>query len=181
MTQIAAEKNFRPWVSNLVLLVYGFFAILIAHHFLYQRGHIGAFAIALAICATFTVYQWNQFIRRSYGQRVEKKAIKELENGLQRVEYASISAGVMLPFGGDADAVVVIDGVKFNIEIKSIKSPQKITTRHISQARKAGNALFSIPVIWLPRALNREAREKDSVRIFAGDAKAFVKYMRAIK
>lgn len=181
MSQVANDKDFRPWVSNLVLAIYGFVTILIAYHFLYRRGHLGGFAVALAVCGLFTVYQWKQFIRRAYGQRVESRAIKALEKALSRVDGTAIEKGVMLPFGGDADAVVEIAGVKFNIEIKSITSPQKITIQNTTQARKAGGVLFSIPVVWLPRAKSREAREKNDVRIFAGDAKSLVKYLRAIK
>lgn len=82
MSQVATDKDFRPWVSNLVLAIYGFVTILIAYHFLYRRGHLGGFAVALAVCGVFTVYQWKQFIRRSYGQRVEERAVKALEKAL---------------------------------------------------------------------------------------------------
>lgn len=160
---------------------YGLVAIGLSFHFLFQRGYTREFLVALAVCSAFTVYQWKQFIRRSYGQRVEKKALKALDRVIVSKGEASMVGGVLLPYGGDADAVVVISGVKFNIEIKSIESPSKVTAKHAAQARKAGNALFSIPVIWLPRAHTNESREKNDVRILAGDAKSLVKYMESVK
>ena len=160
---------------------YGVVTIGMAWHFLFQRGRTGAFAVALSICALFTVYQWKQFVRRTYGQRVEKKAIEALGKMILAKKDGQITSGVALPYGGDADAVVVLHGVKFNIEIKAIESPQKVTKKHAVQAAKAGDALFSMPVIWLPRAPSNESREKYGVRVFAGDAKSLTRFLESLK
>lgn len=181
MSKPVHNENFRPWLSNLIWSFYGLVFVWLAWRFLFQRGHVSEFIVALVACSGLTVYQWKQFVRRSYGQRVEKKALKALEKVVLGTGDASIAQSVALSYGGDADAVVVLSGVKFNIEIKSIESPSKVTAKHAAQARKAGNALFSIPVIWLPRAYTNESRQKNDVRILAGDAKALVKHLESIK
>jgi hypothetical protein len=165
----------------LIWSFYGLIFTLLAWRFLYQRGYVSEFIVALVVCSALTVYQWNQFVRRTYGQRVEKKAQLALEKVILGSRNALISQGVALPYGGDADAVIYLDGVKFNIEIKSLESPKKVTSKHVEQARKAGNTLFSIPIIWLPRAKCSEAREKSGIRIFAGDARSMMKYLASIK
>lgn len=92
-----------------------------------------------------------------------------------------MSSGVKLPYGGDADAVVILDGVRFNLEVKSIENPRKVTAGHAKQAQKAGEALMSIPVIWLPGSKRKEAREQRGVHVVAGNSKDLIKFLRTLR
>lgn len=180
ITPSPEKSHFRPWVTNLVLAVYGLVCAWMSYQFLFKGGHIQAFAATFSVCLLFTIYQWKQVTRRTWGQRVEGRAINELTKLIQRTDDAAITSGVMLPTGGDADALLVISGVRFNLEIKSIENPSKVTAAHTRQAQEAGRSLMSIPVIWLPRSKRKEAREKKGVHIIAGDAKDVVKVLRGI-
>lgn len=175
------QSTFRPWTSNLVLLCYGLICAWMAYHFLFTRGHLVEFAGALAVCFVFIAYQWRQLSRRTWGQRVEVRAINELRTALDRIEGTAISSGVKLPYGGDADAVVILDGVRFNLEIKSIENPSKVTAGHAKQAQKAGEALMSIPVIWLPGSKRKEARQQRGVHVVAGNSKDLIKFLRMLR
>lgn len=180
MSKTTHTPNFKPWISNLIMAFYGAIAVWFAFHFLLQRGYTGSFVVALTVCGGFTYYQWDQFSKRTYGQRVERLAIKDLLKEIGRVNGAAMDASVALRSGGDADAVVTIYGKKFNVEIKSIESHKKVTAKHAAQARRAGSDLSSTPIIWLPRAkINANNAVKD-VDVCAGNAKCLVKLMDSI-
>lgn len=181
MPRLQPSADFKPWTSNLILAGYGVLTLGLAYHFLLKRGHEYEFMGALAVAGGFTVYQWKQYVRRSYGKRIESKAVAALSKAIARIEDSSVAAGVLLSGGGDADAVLVLRGVRFNIEIKAIESPGKVTAKHAAQAMKAGAELFSIPVIWLPCDQVAQAREKKGVRVFSGDAQSLVKYLGKLK
>lgn len=176
-----AQTQFRPWISNLVLTAYGAISAWMAYHFLFTRGHLLEFVGAFSLCAIFIAYQWRQLTRRTWGQRVEGRAINDLRKLINRIEGSALSSGVMLPSGGDADVVVILEGVRFNVEIKSIETPRKVTAAHTKQAQQAGQALMSIPLIWLPGSKLKEARESRGVHVVAGNAKDLIKFMRTLK
>jgi hypothetical protein len=178
--QTENKKTFRPYLSNLVWSFYGFVAIVLAYRFLFLRDKTGAFFICLVACCFFIVFHWRRFKSRTHGVRLEKRAVADLRKVLNRINGATLEAGVMLYTGGDADAVVVLNGVKFNIEIKSVQSAQKITDKHITQVRRASILLNSVPVIWLPGGKDNYARDKNDTRIFIGDAGGLVKFLNDI-
>lgn len=151
-----------------------------SYHFLFARGHMLEFVIALAIGCLFVRWQWQQFVRRSHGQRVERSAVAQLCKTLSRIEGSSIDAPVMLPNGGDADALVVLNGVRYNIEIKSFEEPRRVTAAHVKQAQQAGAVLLSIPVIWLPTSKRNQARDLKDVRVVSGDVKALIKSLKGL-
>lgn len=182
--QMAAPKSpreFRPWTSHLIWTFYGLVLLGMAWHFLFSRGHLQAFLIALALCGGFTVWHWRQFVRRSWGKRVEVKALNQLSKITAGRANASLLQSVPLPYGGDADAVLIMDGVKYALEIKSIEQPRKVTKAHLAQAAKAGHCLYAIAVIWLPMAKINEARQTNGVHIFGGEAKSLVRFLEALK
>lgn len=179
-TPSPAQTQFRPWTTNLVLAFYGLICCWMSYHFLFKTGQMLAFTVTFCLCLVFTIYQWQQVTRRTWGQRVEARAINELTKVVKRTDDSAISSGVMLPTGGDADALLVIRGIRFTVEIKSIENPAKVTAAHTRQVQQAGRALMSIPVIWLPRSKRKEAREKKGVHIIAGDARDLVKVLRGI-
>ena len=120
-------------------------------------------------------------MRRTWGKRVEVQALILLSKITSGRANASLLQSVPLPYGGDADAVLILDGVKYVIEIKSIEQPRKITKAHLAQAAKAGHCLYAIPVVWLPMAKTNEARETSGVHIFGGQAKSLVKFLETLK
>jgi hypothetical protein len=181
---MATQKSpgeFRPWTSNLIWTFYGLVVLVMAWHFLFTRGHLQAFLIAAALCSGFTVWHWSQFIRRSRGKRVEIQALVQLSKIVTGRTNASLIQSVPLPYGGDADAVLILSGVKFALEIKSIEQPRKVSKAHLVQARKAAHCLYAIPVVWLPMAKTNEARETNGVQIFGGQAKSLVKFLEQLK
>jgi hypothetical protein len=175
------DTRFRPWLNNLILAFYGAVTIGLAWYFLGSRGKTEEFLIAFALCSLFTVYQFKQFSRRYFGQRVEHNALKELQKLIDRDDTHHMQTNVPLPAGGDADALLSMDGIRFSLEIKSIESPDKVTSRHMDQAGNAGHQLSAIPVIWLPRAKRNQAREKRGVHIYAGNARSFVNYLERVR
>lgn len=181
MDPTTPPKSFRPWTSNLIWSFYGLLSLGMAWHFLWLRGHLLAFLIAMAFCSAFTVWHWSQFMRRTWGQRVEAKALAELSKLMAKRAQTTLMQGVPLPYGGDADAVLVLDGVKFALEIKSIEQPRQVSKAHVAQAAKAGHCLYAIPVVWLPRAKSNEARHSGGVQIFGGQAKSLVKFLEQLK
>jgi hypothetical protein len=176
-----SPRQFRPWTSNLIWTFYGLVLLVMAWHFLFSRGHLQAFLIALALCSGFTVWHWSQFVRRTWGKRVEVQALILLSKITSGRANASLLQSVPLPYGGDADAVLILDGVKYVIEIKSIEQPRKVTKSHLAQAAKAGHCLYAIPVVWLPMAKTNEARETSGVHIFGGQAKSLVRFLETLK
>ena len=178
---LSANSRFRPWLSNLILAFYGVIASYLCVHFLFHRGHTGIFIVSLGICVIFTVYQWKQFSRRAYGQWIEKRAIASLRVAFRKMQGVSITSGVMLKSGGDADAVVAFGIKKFNIEIKAVEDAKKITKKHLEQTARAANELRSIPFIWLARSKTNDAVLKDGVWIISGGAKSLVKYLESMQ
>ena len=167
------KAPFRPWLGNLIWSGYGLIALWMAWHFLYESGQTMPFAYTAAVVGVFTVWNWKQFMARTYGQSVEKKAVK----ALRKYFGDKLQTGVLLPGNGDIDAVLALQNQKFNIEIKSIQDVNKVTRKHAEQALAASNYLGSTPVIWLPAAQIRQIKDKDGVRVFAGTAKDFAKYL----
>lgn len=177
----AAKSQFKPWTSHLVWSFYALLALGLAWRFLFERGHLFAFVIASAFCCCFLLYHLNQYARRSHGKRVEHKAIKSLQKLISGRRQSQLTPGVPLPYGGDADALLVLDGVRFVVEIKAIENPQKVANAHLGQASKAANALYGVPVVWLPGSQVNQAREKNGVHIIAGHPKALIKYLERLK
>lgn len=175
-----ANGEFRPWVSNLILAGYGLVALWMAYYFLLSRGYIIQFVVALFVGCLFVRWQWKQFVRRSHGQRVERSAVASLRKALSRIDGSSMDASVMLPNGGDADALVVLNGVRYNIEIKSFEEPRRVTSAHVKQAQQAASVLLSIPVIWLPTSKRNQARDLKDVRVVSGDVKALIKALEGL-
>ena len=173
-------ENFRPWLSNLIWVFYGLVILAMAFYFLFQRGYVTEFLVAFALCSGFIVYQWKQFMRRSFGKRLETKALKRLEEALKHVEGSEFASSVLLPGQGDADAVVKLRGVKFNLEIKAIQDPQKVTKAHAKQAMNAARVLFTIPVVWLPSSKLCQGRDRHGVNVFCGDEKSLIRYLGSL-
>lgn len=173
-------KPFRPWISNIIWSIYGLTAVWMSWHFLYERGYFTGFLLAFSLSAAFTVWHWKIFLRRRHGQRIEKRALKELAYAIGRRQNAAMQASVPLHSGGDADAVIEMGGTRFNIELKSVEDARKVTATHALQAARAAKELHSIPVIWLPRAISLFSSEKKGVRIVCGDTKTLLRTLDAL-
>ncbi|MFN5095812.1 MAG: hypothetical protein ACK5BY_02785 [Limnohabitans sp.] len=161
--------------------VYGVLALGLAWHFLFKRGHIGAFVLASALSCLFFLYHLKQYARRSHGKRLEQRAITSLQQLISGKSHSHLTPWVPLPYGGDADALVVLEGIRFVLEIKAIESPQKVTAGHVAQASKAASALYGIAIVWLPASKVTQVRQKAGVHIVAGSPKALLKYVERLK
>ena len=174
-------QNFRPWLGNLIWVVYGFAALWLSWHFLYERGHEQEFMATGAVISLLTLWQWSVFSRRFYGQRVETRALKDLAKAVNSVKDCKLETSVPLKAGGDADAVVIFPTRRFNIEIKSMSEARQVTARHSNQSIAAARELFSTPVIWLPKAKSLHFGEKNQVVVVGSDAKQFLRYLAKVQ
>lgn len=176
-------------MSNLIWTLYGLVALLLAYVMLLRRGFHTEFTVVAALAALFVVWNWKNVVRRSHGQRVEKRALSDLGALLRRAGNGWLEQGVKLASGGDADGLVVLDGTRFNLEIKSVQSVARVSKAHAHQAGKAGQQLRSIPVIWLPDAAATSGRfwflgrstQVEGVEVVCGDASTLLKRLHRIK
>lgn len=180
-TPTANTKPFRPWISNLVLSAYGLVSAWMSWHFFYDKGDFSVFLMTFAACCGFSVWQWSNVVRRTHGQRTEARALQSLKKVIERRSGAAMQSSVALHSGGDADAVILLDRTRFNVEIKAIESTKRVTAKHAAQAGRAGAELRSIPVIWLPRAMSGFSAEKNHVAVICGDAQTLLKALESMK
>lgn len=129
---------------------------------------------------------------RQYGKRVEERAVQHLRKALS--QDIALRESVMLPSGGDADAVIESQP-RHVVEIKSNsavrvdrrligsdrlvhsrdKQPFKESGSYIAQARKAAQSLGGVPVLWFPAAQVATKGTIDGVQVVTGPANYLVK------
>lgn len=179
MSTATMQRNaiaFQPWKRNLSYglralclmgLAYGVSKVFPweAQNWWMVQGVLGAFVF----------WQLQQASARSFGQRLERKAIKKLASV---VGEENIRANVPFPGNGDIDCVVKIEDRIFNIEIKAFRDAKRINRTHLKQTLDAANYLQSEPIIWLPNFKDVQFRERSGVQICACDAKKLVKRLK---
>lgn len=163
-------KKFRPWLENLQNMAMCSIASVASYYFLHQKGKATEFAVVITILTAMIAYNWKIFSARLHGQKVEKKALKNLRS----IVGDNLTENVLIPGCGDADGVISINGKIFNIEIKSIGTECKVTAKHLDQVRSQSTALNSIPVIWLPEANKEFFTEKNGIKIMGCNARKLV-------
>lgn len=167
------DPHFKPWITNLVWALFAPAFFLIGYKFLFPH-YFFEFICFSGACVVFLVWNIKQLLVRTRGQRIEKKALKNLCSYLGN-EYVRTS--VKLPAGGDADGVIKKDGVYVNLEIKSVTLIERVKRAHLAQVRKAAVQLKSQPVIWLPKGQENRGIELNGVLIFSGDHKRLCRYL----
>jgi Holliday junction resolvase-like predicted endonuclease len=143
------------------------------HRFVFEKHPMAGLGIDVIFCLVFL---WNLRLlaARTFGQSVEKKALKKL------VSYLGgdiVQTNVQLPNGGDADALIRSANITANIEIKSVNQISRIKRVHTEQALKAGRQLHSIPVIWLPQGEEERGGEVSGVRVYSGGVRGLCRFL----
>lgn len=205
----------QPWMSQLKLaLGLGLVAVACAGGVFWTSGDglpyaswsedvlhvnvIASLAIAAACSGLCCLVLLQQVLKRAYGQRVERSAVKRLE-GLLPLGY-SLRASVPVPGLGDADVIIEHDdgdqvAASFVIEIKSqqIVEVRRRLFGHGVDIRGAGGkpmerdplrqltalaqATAKSPVLWFPVARSRKIvkLKREGVVIVLGDAKSLLR------
>lgn len=169
------DKNFTPWIRNLIWGGYGLAVLWMSWKFLIARGIMELGLMVAACSAVFVLVNISQLFARIHGQSVEKKA----SNQLKKFLGSKLIFGTPIPGRGDIDIVYEDAGRKFNIEIKSFHDTKRITKQHIKQTMDAAIYMRSTPVIWLPNAKTVQSVKKDGIQIYGCDAKTLTRYLKA--
>jgi len=167
------DPNHKPWIGNLAwVIMLPIYIWLTWNFFLHRYGNYALVAIGVFALAFF--YNLSQLNVRVYGQSVEKKALKKLSSLLGE----RCATNVPLPRGGDADAVLILeDGSKINVEIKSVTKIDRVKKTNFKQVRSAAQQLKSLPLIWLPRGSEERGKTFDDVVVYSGSARGLVRYI----
>lgn len=116
---------------------------------------------------------FKSFFARVHGQLVEHTAIKSLE----KLDKSRVTKNKPLPGRGDIDVIYKAKEDIYNIEIKSVQDPRKVTKKHIRQVLDASDYTRTLPVIWLPKAPNKMIVNRGGVTIICGNARQLVSYL----
>jgi len=166
-------KSQRHWLANLQWAAYASVLVLAAWFALHKNGKQQEFLIIAVFGGVIIFANLQRMVARIHGQSVEKRAIKDLG----KFAKDELVANVPLPGRGDIDAVLKLRHGTFNIEIKSIQDPQKVTWKHVKQAKAASDYLQSTPVIWLPKCKSRTVTSKSGIKIFGGSARQLYSHL----
>lgn len=171
----AFDPNFRPWTGNLVWVVLIPIYVYMTWVFFGQEHWDFAFW-STVVGSAFWLTNLVRLNVRMLGQSVERKAVKQLKALLGD----ACILNVVLPGGGDADALVTLpDGTRINIEIKSVTRLDRVRVSHVRQVRKAASQLKSLPIIWLPRGKENKGKHMDEVAVFSGTARSLRNFIGA--
>lgn len=163
----------RPWISNLIWSFYGIVAGAICWTTIGPQKHEELRFAMTAAFGLFVLWHLKQFNARTFGKSAEQKALK----ALRKITGDMLQSNIPFPGKGDIDALLTLPDEKINIEIKSFKDIKRVSGKDTAQAMAASNYLKSSPVIWLPLSPTKQIKNKDDVRIFAGNAKEFAKFL----
>lgn len=168
------QSNYKPWKENLQWALMSLVIIGAAYFALFRNNKINEFLLIAGIAFVSAIYNINNLFIRIHGQTVEKRSLKDLK----KVAGDRLTQNVMIPGYGDADGILKFDSQTFNIEIKSIQNPKKVTAAHIIQVKAQAAYLKTTPVVWLPKSPTMVAAEKDGVKIYGCSAKELFKYLK---
>jgi hypothetical protein len=171
----AFDPNYKPWAGNLVWVILIPVYVYLSWQF-FGQAHWDVAFWSTVFASFFWLLNLVRLNVRLLGQSVERKAAKQLKSLLGD----TCRLNVELPGGGDADALVVLkDGTRINIEIKSVTKLERVRSGHVKQVRKAAVQLKSLPIIWLPRGEENKGKHVDEVAIFSGNARGLRNYIGA--
>lgn len=173
MPKTTALKPHRPWKANLAWIGYTLVVIFAGWFFLYQKGKHEEFIFLALLGGTIVVVNSKSFFARVHGQLVEHAAIKSLE----KIDKSRVTRNKPLPGRGDIDVIYKAKEDTYNIEIKSVQDPRKVTKKHIRQVLDASDYTRTLPVIWLPKAPNKMIVNRGGVTIICGNARQLVSYL----
>lgn len=170
------NKNFNPWRKD-ALKACIWLGVLAFLGFLFVRNPSADLRLLLGLmtlAGCMAAYYLRNASRRRFGQTLERRASDSLEKVFGQ---ENVKRNLPLPGAGDLDAAIQWRSVQYNVEIKSMGSLEKVTDKHIEQARKGARYFKTKPIVWLPNSQSTRKKMVGEVLIFQGSAKALRSYI----
>ena len=184
---VAYHKNFHPWRHDLAWAGLFFLSAVIAVRFAIVADPfyaVSAFGFVFATRLAFKSYE-----SRTYGKRVERKALK----ALRKASPWSVADNVPVPGGGGWDIDAVVNGSRqFAVEIKSwaglqmregrlVRTSGRPPGGHdpINQCLRQAGSIDAVAVLWMPGAYRASAFHHRGVLVVNGPAHFLVDQLSA--
>ena len=193
----SSGQAFRPWRADYKVGAWLIAGAAVVGLLTWASADLGtpirmAEAAVCVLMASMGFHLISRGGARRHGKRVEERAVQHLRKALS--QEIALRESVMLPSGGDADAVIESQP-RHVVEIKSHsavrvdrrligsdrlvnskdKQPFKESGAYIAQARKAAQSLGGVPVLWFPAAQVATKGTIDGVQVVTGPANYLVK------